>query len=103
MRNHATRKTNTPPAKQINELTVVCQRVAIPEVDEGGEGLDAVSLGQLGVLELDHLDPVVVTLVVNVLKLIQNLIASSAILLDCNLIKIVNLIRFSLNLYSLQK
>ena len=45
-------------------FTVVSERVSIPEVDQGGEGLDAVALGQLRVLQLHHLDAVQVALVI---------------------------------------
>ena len=47
-----------------NVPTVVGEGVPVAEVDEGGERLDAVALGQLWVLQLHHLDAVQVALVV---------------------------------------
>ena len=47
-----------------NLPTVVGEGVPVSEVDEGGERLDAVALGQLRVLQLHHLDAVQVALVV---------------------------------------
>ena len=44
--------------------TVVGEGVPVAEVDEGGERLDAVALGQLRVLQLHHMDAVQVALVV---------------------------------------
>lgn len=61
------------------EPTVKDKRVAIPEVDEGWKSLDAVAFGQLGVLNLDHVDSICVTLIINVLKLSQNCVTRSAV------------------------
>lgn len=60
-------------------LTVKDERVAISEVDECREGLDAVTLGQLSVLYLDHVNPVYVTLIVDVLQFGQHRVARSAV------------------------
>lgn len=58
--------------------TVVEQRIAVAEVDQSGESLDAVTFGQLRVLDFHHLNTKQVTLVINILQLDQNLITSLA-------------------------
>lgn len=64
-------------------LTVKDERVAIPEVDEGRESLDAIPLGQLGILDLHHVDAVHVTLVINVLQLCQHRLTGPTVWLVC--------------------
>ena len=63
-----------------NVPTVVGEGVPVAEVDEGGERLDAVALGQLWVLQLHHLDAVHVTLVINVLQLCDHLVTGPTVL-----------------------
>ncbi|MPC15054.1 hypothetical protein E2C01_007837 [Portunus trituberculatus] len=50
-------------------LTIKDKRVAIPEVDEGRKGLDAITFSQLSILDLHHVDAVHVTLIINVFQL----------------------------------
>jgi hypothetical protein len=63
------------------EVALEQERVAVAEVDQRGERLDAVSLGQLGVLDADQVDPVDVTLVVDLLQVFENLLADVTVLL----------------------
>ncbi len=56
--------TTTSTSSQTLLPTFIGERVSVPEVDEGGEGLDAVALGQLWVLQLHHLDAVQVAVVI---------------------------------------
>ena len=80
------------------KFTVKCKRVAVAEVYESRESFDPIPssekcqymkdyvktgkpLGQRRVFELDHLNSILVALVVNVLKLGDDLVAGAAVLL----------------------
>merc|ERR1719391_1127482 len=63
------------------EVTVKCKRVAVAEVYKSRESFDPVPLGQRRVFELDHLNSILIALVVNVLKLGDDLVTGAAVLL----------------------
>ena len=63
--------------------TFIDERVSIAEVDQRRQRLDAVPLGQLRVLDLDHVDAVEIALVVDGLQLRQCHVASLAVRLVC--------------------
>ena len=59
--------------------TIVEKRIPIAEVNHSRKGFDAVTFGQLGILNFDHLDAKKVALVVNVLQFEEHLITGFAI------------------------
>ncbi len=59
--------------------TVVEQWISIAEVNQSWEGLDAIALGQLRILDFNHLNAKQITFVVNVFQLNQDLITSLAV------------------------
>lgn len=64
-------------------VTVVEQRVAVPEVDQSGEGFDSVTFRQLRILNFDHLNTEQVALVVNILQFGEHVVTSFASRLVC--------------------
>ena len=64
-------------------LTVKEKGISVAEVEESREGADAVALGERDVLDLDHVYPVDVTLVVDVLQLLEDDVAGATVRLVC--------------------
>ena len=59
--------------------TVVEQWISIAEVNQSREGLDAVALGQLRILNFHHLNTKQVAFIVNVFQFDKDLITSLAV------------------------
>lgn len=64
-------------------LTIKQKRVSVPEVEKSWKRSDAVALSERRILDLDHMDPVNVALVINVLQLFQDDVTGTAVGLVC--------------------
>lgn len=55
------------------------QRVAVTEVDQSGKSLDGISLGQLRVLNLHHVDAEHITFIIYFFQPLKNLVTDVAV------------------------
>lgn len=62
-----------------HSLTIKEERIAVPEVQQSRESPDPVSLCQRWILNLDHVDSINVTLVVDVFQLFQDYVTGPTV------------------------